>query len=162
MSDERARKAAEEIRQLCIQQAGYLNATLTAEIIERYYRAATPAESTPPTQNAQQFWMTNYRVGNEPIAKDMPSIWSFADDYARFVARAATKTETCPTETVEISLCHEAANIITNACQIIDVTKVEWGAAWSEWDQSVRDAASSWLERFHGHSPAPAPQKEPK
>ena len=43
----------------------------------------------------------------------------------------------------------EAADVITNACQIIDVTKIEWGEAWSTWDQSVRDAASEWLKKYY-------------
>jgi len=60
---------------------------------------------------------------------------------------AQTRPSACQPETIEISLCHEAANIITNACQIIDVTKIEWGSAWSEWDPELAE-------------PAPAPQKE--
>ena len=42
------------------------------------------------------------------------------------------------------------ADILTNVCQIIDVIKQEWGEAWSDWDQSVRDAISKWLKQYHG------------
>jgi hypothetical protein len=44
----------------------------------------------------------------------------------------------------------ETADILTNVCQIIDVVKIEWGEAWSAWDQAVRDSISLWLKRFHG------------
>jgi hypothetical protein len=58
----------------------------------------------------------------------------------------------------------DAANIITNACQILDVTKSEWSEtdAWSDWDQSVRDAASEWLKKFYATefaAPLPGPEK---
>jgi hypothetical protein len=42
-----------------------------------------------------------------------------------------------------------AANVLTNCCQILDVVKPEWAESWSDWDQSVRDAASEWLEKFY-------------
>jgi hypothetical protein len=56
----------------------------------------------------------------------------------------------------------EAANIITNACQIIDVTKAEWSetSVWSDWDQSVRDAASEWLKKFHGSVAPPEAERQ--
>lgn len=37
------------------------------------------------------------------------------------------------------------AGILTDCAQILDVVKKEWGAAWSTWDQGVRDRLSSWL-----------------
>ena len=40
---------------------------------------------------------------------------------------------------------NQEANIIIGACTILDVIKSEWGAAWSEWDQSVRDGLSKML-----------------
>jgi len=45
----------------------------------------------------------------------------------------------------------EAADILTDCCQILDVVRQEWGKenCWSSWDQSVRDAATEWLRRFY-------------
>ena len=45
----------------------------------------------------------------------------------------------------------EAADILTDCCQILDVVKQEWGKenCWSSWDQSVRDAVTEWLRRFY-------------
>jgi len=43
----------------------------------------------------------------------------------------------------------KAADILTNCCMLLDVIKIEWGEAWSDWDQSVRDAASAWLKEFY-------------
>lgn len=42
---------------------------------------------------------------------------------------------------------YQAAGIMTDAAQILDVVSREWGKVgqWSEWDQSVRDSISAWL-----------------
>lgn len=64
-----------------------------------------------------------------------------------------------------------AAQIMTDAAQILDVTKGEWGASWSAWDQGVRDRITDWLRchydgRFNNHramlsaSPPPTPGTE--
>lgn len=37
------------------------------------------------------------------------------------------------------------ADLMTNACMILDTIKQEWGDAWSEWDQSIRDGMSKWI-----------------
>ena len=44
---------------------------------------------------------------------------------------------------------NQEANIIIGACTILDVIKSEWGAAWSEWDQSVRDGLSKMLATIY-------------
>ncbi len=45
----------------------------------------------------------------------------------------------------------KAAEILTNCCQLLDSIKAEWlpEGCWSEWDQSVRDAASGWLKSYY-------------
>jgi len=42
----------------------------------------------------------------------------------------------------------QAQSILTNCCQLLDSVKSEWAPenCWSDWDQSVRDAASAWLK----------------
>lgn len=42
---------------------------------------------------------------------------------------------------------YQAAGIMTDVCQILNVVKGEWEAegCWSEWDQSVRDRITAWL-----------------
>src|ERR1035438_7146389 len=37
-------------------------------------------------------------------------------------------------------------NIITGACNILDVVKGEWAECWSEWDQPIRDSLSQILK----------------
>ena len=45
----------------------------------------------------------------------------------------------------------QAAQIMTDAAQILDVIKGEWGESWSDWDQGVRDRISTWLrEHYEG------------
>jgi hypothetical protein len=46
----------------------------------------------------------------------------------------------------------KAAEILTNACQLMDSIKSEWEpeGCWSEWDQMVRTAAGKWLMQYHG------------
>ena len=71
----------------------------------------------------------------EPLI--MPRFLVAKSDYDALAARLAK---------AEAAL-REAAGILTNAAQIIDVTRQEWLAenAWSEWDQSVRDSIGAWL-----------------
>jgi hypothetical protein len=45
------------------------------------------------------------------------------------------------------ALLREAAGVITDACMILDVVRPEWAEAWSEWDQSVRDRATTFLRK---------------
>lgn len=42
----------------------------------------------------------------------------------------------------------QAQSILTNCCQLLDSIKSEWAPenCWSDWDQSIRDAASTWLK----------------
>ena len=54
----------------------------------------------------------------------------------------------------------EAAIVLTNACQILDVAKGEWAKenCWSDWDQSVRDSITKWLlgeAAVHGEGSQP-------
>jgi hypothetical protein len=50
---------------------------------------------------------------------------------------------------------NQEANIIIGACTILDVIKSEWGAAWSEWDQSVRDGLSKMLATIYSARESP-------
>jgi hypothetical protein len=44
----------------------------------------------------------------------------------------------------------EAADLLTNLTQILDVVKREWtaGGQWSDWDQQQRDKITDWLMRY--------------
>ena len=42
------------------------------------------------------------------------------------------------------------ANLLTGCANILDVVKLEWGEAWSEWDQSIRDGISRELRIIYG------------
>lgn len=53
----------------------------------------------------------------------------------------------------------QAAAIMHNVAQILDVVKREWATdgCWSDWDQGVRDSVATWLTqhyagRFDHHS----------
>jgi len=48
----------------------------------------------------------------------------------------------------------KACAFITNVCQILDVVKIEWAEAWSDWEQSVRDAATTWLKQYYAEAEA--------
>lgn len=51
----------------------------------------------------------------------------------------------------------QTANLLTNLAQILDVVKIEWGEAWSEWDQAQRDGITKYLlaREVSARSPAP-------
>src|SRR5579872_5986020 len=46
----------------------------------------------------------------------------------------------------------EAAAILTNCAQILDVVKPEWKESWSEWDQATRDGITNWLTNHYTHA----------
>lgn len=65
-----------------------------------------------------------------------------------------------------------AQPILTNCCGLLDQIKSEWTSnwmdagqsenCWSEWDQSVRDAASLWLKDSYERASLAAPAKDKK
>ncbi len=100
-------------------------------------------------------------------ANDFYQIWCRSEEFWKIptgdnvwlhFAEAFAASETAAKESAEaerdraVRALKEASIVITNACQIIDVTKIEWGSAWSDWDQSVRDAASEWLKSFYAEA----------
>lgn len=57
---------------------------------------------------------------------------------------------------------YQAAGIMTDVAQILDVVRREWSEVgqWSDWDQSVRDKITTWLTANTTASAA-APSTEP-
>jgi len=53
----------------------------------------------------------------------------------------------------------DARQIMTDACQILDVVKGEWGSSWSDFDQGVRDRITAWLRAHYAEFPNPAKRK---
>lgn len=51
----------------------------------------------------------------------------------------------------------DARQIMTDAAQILDVVKGEWGSSWSGFDQGVRDRISTWLADHYAEYPAASP-----
>ena len=50
----------------------------------------------------------------------------------------------------------EAAALLTDAVQILDVVRREWAAEgqWSKWDQGVRDRITEWLKAHYERATA--------
>jgi hypothetical protein len=54
----------------------------------------------------------------------------------------------------------EIANLLTNVAQILDVVKLEWGEAWSTWDQEQRDSITKILMAGLRGADAPTPEEK--